>query len=328
VDLAAFDLDGLIRAAGLDAPSAVVVGASHRGSRGDRGYGLVPPNGESAFRIASLTKPFTATALVLALRERAIPLPTPAIELLPTLSADWRADRSITVEQLLGQVAGLRDSVTADAVAALGDGADALTETARLVVQAGSDRAPGERWAYYNGNYFLAGAILAAVTGSTYEDALHRLVLQPWGLSGTGFATPSASVPGTADQNVLPPIEYPRGRRPSGGLWSTANDLLSLGEHIIADNDLAQAIATARTRTDDPMTYGLGWAIGPSDQLYLNGRLPGYRAALLAIPLEEFVGVVLTNDEYGLPVAATALSDLQRELTGDELAGAIESFAA
>jgi hypothetical protein len=111
-------------------------------------------------------------------------------------------------------------------------------------------------------------------------------------------------------------------------LWSNVNDLLSFGEHVIADDDLARAIATARTRTDDPMTYGLGWAIGPSDQLYLNGRLPGYRAALLAIPLEEFVGVVLTNDEYGLPVAATTLSDLQRELTGDELAGAIESFAA
>jgi D-alanyl-D-alanine carboxypeptidase len=328
VDLPAVDLDRLITAAGLDAPSAMVVGTSHRGVRRHRGYGLVAPDAESPFRIASLTKPFTATALVLALRERGIPLPTPAIDLLPSLAADWQADRSITVEQLLGQVAGLRDSVTADAVAALADGADALAETARLVVQAGNDRAPGERWAYYNGNYFLAGAILAAVTGDSYEDALRRLVLQPWGLTGTGFATPANSIAGSADQAVLPPIQYPRGRRPSGGLWSNAGDLLSLGEHIIADNDLAQTVATARTQADDPMTYGLGWAIGPSDQLYLNGRLPGYRAALLAIPLEEFVGVVLTNDEYGLPVAAGALSDLQRELTGDELADAIERFAA
>lgn len=328
MDLPAFDLDRLVTAAGLDAPSAVVVAASHRGVRRHRGYGLVPPTAESAFRIASLTKPFTATALILAMRARGIALRTPALDLLPGLADGWQADRSITVEQLLGQVAGLRDSVTADAVAELGDGADALINTARLVVQAGNDRAPGQQWAYYNGNYFLAGAILAAVTDDSYEVALHRLVLQPWGLTGTGFEPPAGAIAGTADQSVLPPIEYPRGRRPSGGLWSNANDLLSLGERIIADNDLAQAIATARTRADDPMTYGLGWAIGPSDQLYLNGRLPGYRAALLAIPLEEFVGVVLTNDEFGLPVAASALSDLQRELTGDEMADAIERFAA
>jgi D-alanyl-D-alanine carboxypeptidase len=58
------------------------------------------------------------------------------------------------------------------AVAALGDGPEAIQDGARLVVQAGNVRAPGERWSYYNGNYFLAGAILASVTGAGYEDAV------------------------------------------------------------------------------------------------------------------------------------------------------------
>jgi hypothetical protein len=65
----------------------------------------------SPYRIASLTKQFTSAATVLAMAERAIPLSTPAIELLPSLAPGWRADPSITVEQLLGQVAGLRESV-------------------------------------------------------------------------------------------------------------------------------------------------------------------------------------------------------------------------
>jgi CubicO group peptidase (beta-lactamase class C family) len=72
--------------------------------------------------MASLTKAFTSAATVLALAERAIPLSTPAIELLPSLAPDWRADPAITVEQLLAQVAGLRESVDGAAVAALGDG--------------------------------------------------------------------------------------------------------------------------------------------------------------------------------------------------------------
>jgi D-alanyl-D-alanine carboxypeptidase len=77
------------------------------------------------------------------------------VELLPSLAADWRADPAITVAQLLGQVSGLRQAVDSRALIAAGirDGAEAIGEAARLVVLAGSERAPGERWAYYNGNY-------------------------------------------------------------------------------------------------------------------------------------------------------------------------------
>jgi CubicO group peptidase (beta-lactamase class C family) len=99
----------------------------------------------SPYRIASLTKQFTSAATVLAMAERAIPLSTPAIELLPSLAPGWRADPSITVEQLLEQVAGLRESVDGAAVAALGGGPSAFQDAARLVVRAGNERAPGER---------------------------------------------------------------------------------------------------------------------------------------------------------------------------------------
>ncbi|MEU8608345.1 serine hydrolase domain-containing protein [Actinoplanes sp. NPDC048791] len=101
---------------------------------------------ETPFRIASLTKVVTGAALVRAL---GVPLDTPAVSLLPELAADWSCDRGITVEHLLAQVAGLREAVDASTVAALGDGPDALLEAARLVVRAGSDRAPGARWSYY-----------------------------------------------------------------------------------------------------------------------------------------------------------------------------------
>ncbi|MGW4942385.1 hypothetical protein ACWEOZ_12460 [Actinoplanes sp. NPDC004185] len=76
------------------------------------------------------------------------------------------------------------------------------------------------------------------------------------------------------------------------------------------------------------MRYGLGWALGPSGQMYLDGRLPGYRAALLMLPDHEFVAVALADDEQALPALARTLDDLQRPLTGDHLADAIEAFAA
>jgi CubicO group peptidase (beta-lactamase class C family) len=76
---------------------ALAVGVSDRGARTIAAGGKAPVTGSSSYRIASITKAFTAAATVLALTERAIPLSTPAIELLPSLASDWRADPAITV---------------------------------------------------------------------------------------------------------------------------------------------------------------------------------------------------------------------------------------
>jgi D-alanyl-D-alanine carboxypeptidase len=287
---------------------ALSVGASYAGSRAIGGHGPAAP-----YRIASLTKAFTSAALLLELRERRIPTSTPVADLLPDLVADWRADHGLTIDQLLGQVSGLRESVDAAAVAALGDGADAISASARLVLAAGNLRSPGTAWSYYNGNYFLAGALLEALSGSSYETALRRRLLDPWRLGRTAFDGPAT---------------YPRGRRPSGGLWSCVDDLLTFGEQLLSDTELLAQLARRRTPPGDPMAYGAGWAIGPSGQLFLNGRLPDYRAALLLVPADGLVAVALAHHEEALPALAAVLSDLQHPFTGDDLSAAIDAFAA
>lgn len=315
--------------AGLREVPAVAAGLSVAGTRSVATRGTVEVTADSCFRIASLTKVFTCLALLRTLREKDIPLTTPVLDLLPGLAGDWRADPGLTVEQVLGQVSGLRESVDADTARALGEAPAALHEAARLVVAAGNDREPGARWSYYNGNYFLAGAVLATLSGTSYEDALTHSLLEPWALSRTGFATPPHdAVTGWDGRDALPPLGYPRTRRPSGGLWSSVSDLLTVGERLLADRALLTEVHTPRTRPDDPHPYGLGWALGPSGQMYLNGRLPGYRAAMLLLPDKAHVSVVLTNHQQALPAASRALSDLQQPLTGDDLATAIDAFAA
>jgi CubicO group peptidase (beta-lactamase class C family) len=247
---------------------------------------------------------------------------------LPALASDWRADPTITVEQLLAQVSGLRESVEGTTVAALGQGPEVLERAARLVVQAGNDRAPGESWSYYNGNYFLVGCLLAAVTGTGYEHALGTSLLTPWGLARTGFDTPEAPITGWDEQTPLPVEDYPRGRRPSGGLWSCVSDYLSFAEHLLAEPELLEEIRRPRTRPEGPMAYGLAWALGPSGQMYLNGRLAGYRTAVLLAPEHQYASVALGNQSQILPQIAKRLSDLQRDLTGDDLAVEIDAFAA
>ena len=312
-----------------DVPAvAVVAGSSTAGTRTTGTRGPVAVTADSCFRIASLTKIFTSAALVRTLREKGVRLGTPAVELLPGLAPDWRADESLTIEQILGQVSGLRESVDAAAVTALGDGDGTLLEVARLVVRAGNERDPGERWSYYNGNYFLAGSILATLSGTTFESALRENLLGPWGLARTGFETSAASVTGWNGATELPLLGYPRSRRPSGGLWSSVSELLTVGEGLLADQALLEEIRGPRTRSDDSMAYGLGWALGPSGQMYLNGRLPGYRAAMLLVPDQDYVSVGLANQETALPALARLLSDMQQPLTGDDIAKAVDDFAS
>lgn len=313
---------------GLRDVPAVAAGSSTGGARTTAALGPDTVTAESCFRIASLTKVFTSAALLRTLRDKGVPLDTPVVELLPGLAPDWRADRSITVEQILGQVSGLRESVDGATVAALGDGDGALLEAGRLVVRAGNERQPGRRWSYYNGNYFLAGSVLATLNGTTYESALRASLLAPWGFARTDFETPAASVTGWSGTTELPPLGYPRTRRPSGGLWSSVSELLAVGEGLLADRALLEEVSRPRTRPDDPMSYGLGWALGPSGQMYLNGRLPGYRAAMVLIPDRDYASVALAGQETALPALARLLSDMQQPLTGDDIAEAVDAFAA
>lgn len=316
-------LTDAVRAAGVPGLSA---GTSRHGARAFAGS----QDGLARYRIASLTKVFTSAAVALTLDARGIPLSVPALELVRFLVPDWRASPLITVSQLLGQVSGLRQAVDSKALTAagVGHGPAAITEGARLVVRAGSDQAPGERWAYYNGNYFVAGAVLEAVTGLTYEEAVEQTVLRPWGLARTGFDVPSAPVTGWDDGAPLPLEDYPRARRPSGGLWSCAADLLAFAERLFATPALLDETRLPRTRPEDALSYGLGWAIGRSGQLYLNGRLPGYRTAFLLSPAHGYASVALARRTQDLPVIARLLSDLQQPLTGDDLSREIDAFAA
>lgn len=316
-----------------DAPGAVV-GVSHRCDREVAAAGaadLVTERAveiETPFRIASLTKTFTAAATVLACRSAGLALSAPILELVPQLAKGWQVAPELTLDAVLAQVSGLRDGVDSAMMSRLGDGDGALLAGAQLVVAAGQRHEPGRQWSYYNGNYFLAGAALAEIAEMSYERALARFVLDPWALTGTGFATPAHGAVGHADGVPIDAFTYPRSRRPSGGLWSTVDDLLTAGEATMADTALLDEVRRLRTPASSTTRYGLSWALGGAGQMFVNGRLTGYRAVYLLVPDHELVVTMMVNDVDALPSMATFVSDLQKRFTGDDLAAAIDAFAA
>ena len=170
---------------------------------------------DTRFRIASITKPFTATAAV---RLLALAAPVPG----------WP---DVSVADLLAHLTGY-ESEHGDP-ARFGDGDDALGRLAAELPATHRWLPAGEVWSYANTGYWLTGSLLAEAAGTTYEEVIAGLASEA-GLEATTFGEPDLE--GTGPNAI--PGAYPRARRPSGGLVSTVDDLLRFGAWHLAQPEL------------------------------------------------------------------------------------------
>jgi len=145
-------------------------------------------------------------------------------------------------------------------------------------------------WSYSNAGYQEA----AAAFDGKYSDAVRELVLDPLRLRNTSFETPADGVLGTLPGDLAADPAYPVERRPIGGLWSTASDLLEYGlAHCRRWAHLHEPVAEALGAR-----YALGWWVreGVVDH---EGSVAGYQSLLMLVPAEEVVLAVLTNSWRG-----------------------------
>jgi CubicO group peptidase (beta-lactamase class C family) len=263
---------------------ALAVATSIRGRVDQVGVGCDPA---TRFRIASITKPFTAT-LALGLLDLEEP------------SGVWPGD--VRVRHLLSHTSGF-DGEHGD-LSRFGDGDDAL---ALVVAELPSIRRwlrVEQAWSYSNASYWLTGALCAGRAGTTFEDALTARVLAPIGLEATSFDEPD--VAGTGKDALEGP--YPRARRPSGGLVSTVGDLVRFGHRHLASPDAARM----RIVHGKPVggVYGLGLFGERIDDVEVwghGGSYGGFRSSLLVVPDVDAVFVGLTNSSAG----RNALRDIE-----------------
>ncbi len=235
--------------------------------------------GDDRFRIASITKPLTASL---------------ALQVLDLEAATGLWPDDVRVRHLLSHTSGY-DGELGD-LARFGDGDDALGALAAELPRARRHLGVDIVWSYANTGYWLAGHLAAAAAGTTYEDALAERVLRPAGLEATGFGEPT--VPGTGPGASGAP--YPRARRPSGGLVSTAADVLRFAQWHLAE----PAWAAMRSPRGRPVrgVYGLGLAgerVGGVEVWGHGGSYGGYESSLLLVPSVGAALVALTNSGRG-----------------------------
>lgn len=268
--------------------SGTILVRQHGRTRYSRSFGLadrafaVPATGATRYRVASVTKLFTAVLILQLAGEGRLNLDAPLRAALPDYPGQG-ADR-ITVHQLLNHTSGIAQwdrigsyqEAFANGIAQYQAPLDAAALLRRCC--AGPlERSPGTAFAYNNADYLVLGRIIERLTGQSYEQALAARILRPLGLADTGMLHWDRIVPRLAatyfwrdDQNRLVPDMpvYWENWDAAGGLYSTADDLARFadalyGGRLVRPDLLVRLLRPGR----DDYGYGL-W----SYSVQRNGR--------------------------------------------------------
>lgn len=284
----------------------------HRAGRGQASIERSLPNtADTRFKIGSISKTFTAGA-VLALRESgALDLDDPVSRHIDDAPPAW-AD--IRVRNLLNHSSGLRDTVRIPGGMERMARQNTLAGTVDLLRPLPLEFAPGSRVQYGNSGSVVAARIVERTTGQLFPEALRTLVLQPTGLLNSGYADTHAAIPGLADgyrpteQGLAPAAFIDMSVALGAGAdYSTVDDL-DRWIVTLERGDLAAAARDAGMFTPGPGPIGLAWTIGDLDGRRMvshAGGINGFSAYMARFPDQELTVVVLGNRER---IPADALS--------------------
>ncbi|MBE3008416.1 beta-lactamase family protein [Microbispora sp. NEAU-D428] len=255
--------------------------------------------------LASLSKSFTALAVLRLADEGRIDLDVPVRRYLPEFTmADPRAEK-ITVRQLLQQTSGMSDRTFPELTLPAPDdlkGAVAMLGTAPLAA------APGTRMIYHNPNYAVAARLAEVVSGTPFADLMAATVFTPLGMTSTRTVDTTEELPGAGAGYIRAYGRVIERAHPkwfvngSYGVVSTAHDL---AEWLITQNGHGDALPRGLVKaTQTPSgvggsTYGMGWSAertaGGAPMLRHTGWLLTHNSAQTLLPAGGYGIAVVTN---------------------------------
>jgi CubicO group peptidase (beta-lactamase class C family) len=252
---------------------------------------------DTIFWIASMTKPITATAIMMLRDEGKLAIEDPVEKHLPEFKNQWlvanrsqdalalkRPSRAVTLKDLLTHTSGVADAPNTGRNLSLG-------ELVLLYSQQPLKFEPGTRWEYNNPAINTLGRVVEVVSGETFENFLNKRLFKPLGMKDTTFYPSGGQLkrvaksyePGTngLKETEIWFIKGPLNARtrpafPSGGLFSTASDMFRFyqmvlnggtweGEQIVSRESVTMMTKTQtgnlKTGFTEGMSFGLGWAV-------------------------------------------------------------------
>ncbi len=291
-------------------------------------YGLanrefsISNNDSTTYLIGSITKPFTAMAVLLLEQDGKLKLNNKLSDYFP----DFPQSETVTIDMLLTHTSGIRDYHYLPDWIEISKLERTPQYTIDRVAELPYDFEPGTKFRYSNSGYILLGLIIEKVSGLSFVDYVNTKIIEPLELTNTGIIDNLNMVNGLAsgystNLRTSEKAEFINYYQPfsSGNMYSTTYDLWKFTKAVMK-NKLLSEEKTKSLFTSGLGSYGYGWGIRDYDSVMAYGHLGamnGYVGGMTYIPDGEYFIAFLTNDDN--TQRYTFAENLAKIVTGKEV---------
>ena len=272
-----------------------------------KGYGLANAEWDIAntpatkFRLGSITKQFTAMAVLQLEQQGKLAVNDPACKYVENCPAAWQP---ITIHHLLTHTSGIPNFTSFPDYVLTMHEPSPPKDTLKRVRDKPLVFDPGTKWQYSNSGYVLLGYIIEKVAGMPYADFLKKNIFDPLGMKDTGYERWMDVLPHRAAGYERGPGGLRNARyldmtipHAAGALYSTVEDLYTWDRALYTEKLLPRA-AMARYFTPFKERYAYGWAVSKfegMDTVQHGGGINGFSTYIIRVPARNLVVVVLDN---------------------------------
>ena len=286
-----------------------------------KGYGFAnvelnaPATKETVYEIGSITKQFTAVAVMMLVEEGKISLDEKITKYFSKAPAAWNR---ITVRHLLNHTSGIQNHVAVPGFMGIfktnlsGETTPTSEELVKEFFKLPQEFEPGETWAYDNGGYILLGLIVERASGKSYFQFLDERIFKLLGMTVTRSTETKQIVPNRAagyewvdGKFENRPVLLPAIAFSAGSVLSTALDMAKMDaalytEKLLKKSSLDKIWTPAKTNDGAlaSLDYGFGWFVGSFHKHRLvqhTGGTPGFSAAFYRFVDDRLTVIILTN---------------------------------
>jgi CubicO group peptidase (beta-lactamase class C family) len=274
----------------------------------------VAADADTSFRIGSVTKQFTAAAILVLQQDGLLSVDDPIAKYLPAYPA---VGKDITLHQLLTHTSGIPSYTELPGFAESRAQPRTPQQLLALFWDKPLDFAPGSKFAYSNSNYIVLGAIIEAVSHGSYADFVAKRLFAPAGMTRTvvgdadGLANRALGY--EPDDDGLVPASAIDMSEPyaAGAVRSTASDLVRWHRALAGDTILTAA-SKARAYKVEKEDYAYGWVVrdhAGHQVIGHDGGIDGFETMYLRVPDLDLVIVVWSNNTgvHPQPIGEAAL---------------------
>jgi D-alanyl-D-alanine carboxypeptidase len=268
---------------------------------------------EMVFRLGSITKQFTAVAILMLAEQGKLSVGDEITKYLPDYPSKGQ---KITIEHLLTHTSGIKSYTSLPEWLALWRKDMTLTELIDVFKDKPIDFAPGESWSYNNSGYVLLGAIIEKASGQSYKDFIEKQIFAPLGMNHSFYDSPERVIAGRVSgyskgKDGFVNCAYLSMTQPysAGSLMSSVDDLALWDaalytEKIVKQESLKRAWTPAVLNNGKSTRYGYGWAINSYEGHRIvmhGGGINGFSTDAIRMPDDRIFVAVLTNRDTGEP---------------------------